>query len=148
MMALLAVIVLPGLALAHTELVTSEPAAGSTVPTGLNRIILAFTEPPAAGSAITLYTGVFEAVPGVNSYVANGQLWADLDPALAPGTYTVQWSAVSADGHTVEGSFQFAVADKPVAFPWPALLCVVVILILIGSLPFFLARYVRARPAV
>ena len=131
---------------AHAELVTSEPAAGSTVPTGLNRIILAFNEPPEPGSAIELYRGVFQAVPGVNSYVANGQLWADIDPPLTEDNYTVQWTAVSADGHTVSGSFQFGVGpaeDEPVAFPWGAVLVIVVVLVVLGAFPFFLARYIQ-----
>lgn len=138
-----ALLALPGLALAHTELVTSDPPAGSTVAPGLNRLVLAFTEPPEQGSTITLYTGVFELVPGVTSYVANGQLWADLSPGLAAGTYTVQWAAVSLDGHSVEGSYQFAVAAPP-PFPWAAILVVVVVLIIIGAFPFFLVRGRRA----
>ncbi|MCC7359152.1 MAG: copper resistance protein CopC [Anaerolineales bacterium] len=140
----LALLALPGLALAHAELTASEPAAGSTVPAGLSRIVLAFTEPPALGSTIALYTGDFEAVPGVDSYVANGQLWADLDPPLPAGTYSVQWSALSTDGHSVQGSFEFAVADEASApFPWPAFVCVLVVLILVGSLPFLFARLHR-----
>jgi len=74
--------------------------------------------------------------------VANGQLWADLNPGLAAGTYTVQWSAVSLDGHTIEGSYQFAVAPPP-PFPWAALVIVVVVLIVLGAFPFFLARIRR-----
>jgi methionine-rich copper-binding protein CopC len=144
---LAALLALPGLALAHAELTASEPAAGSTVPTGLSRLILAFSEPPGPGSAIQLTTGTFEGVSGVNSYVANGQLWADVDPPLQPGTYTVQWSVVSVDGHTVTGSYQFAVADAPVAFPWTALLCLLILLAVVGSLPFLFARLQR-RAAV
>jgi methionine-rich copper-binding protein CopC len=138
---------LPGLAQAHAELVTSEPASGSTVSAGLSRLVLSFSEPPAAGSSITLYTGVFQAVPGVNSYVANGQLWADVDPPLGPGTYTVQWSAVSPDGHTVEASYQFAVAAAA-SFPWAAILVVVVVLIVVGAFPFFLVRGRRSGGAL
>ena len=145
LLVLAALLALPSLALAHAELTASEPAAGSTVPVGLGRLILAFTDPPGPGSAIALYTGTFEGVSGVNSYVANGQLWADVDPPLAAGTYTVQWSVVSVDGHTVQGSYQFAVADAPVPFPWPALLCVGVVIIVVGALPFFFARLLR-RP--
>jgi methionine-rich copper-binding protein CopC len=32
-------------------------------------------------------------------------------PALAPGSYTVQWTAVAADdGHVTKGTFKFSIA--------------------------------------
>src|SRR5690349_18715651 len=90
LLALTAVLSLTASVYAHAELVASEPEAGSTVAAGLNRLILAFNEAPAPGSRVTIFHGTFEEVPGVNSYVANGQLWADVDPPLEAGTYTVQ----------------------------------------------------------
>jgi len=34
-------------------------------------------------------------------------------PALAPGSYTVQWSAMAAgDGHVTKGSFAFSIAGQ------------------------------------
>jgi hypothetical protein len=66
-----------------------------------------------------LYAGAFERVPGVEPVIDNTRLVAALPAALAPGTYTVQWSAVGDDGHTTEGSYGFAVmAPRPAL--WPA----------------------------
>ncbi len=31
-------------------------------------------------------------------------------PPLQPGTYTLQWTAISADGHSATGSFSFSVS--------------------------------------
>jgi len=145
--ALAALLALRGLALAHAELVASEPVAGSTVPPGLARLILVFNEAPAPGSTIALYTGAFQPVAGVTSYVANGQLWADVLPALAAGGYTVQWTAISADGHSMTGSFQFAVAPAaPLAFPWVVVAGLLLGVVTVGAAFFVLMRGRRHRP--
>ncbi|MGH2524130.1 MAG: copper resistance protein CopC, partial [Anaerolineales bacterium] len=39
-------------------------------------------------------------------------LRAALPAPLAPSTYTVQWKAVTGDGHSVEGSYQFGVSES------------------------------------
>jgi methionine-rich copper-binding protein CopC len=94
---------------AHAELVSSEPAPGATVPAGLSLLTLTFSEPIAEGSQVTLFAEQFQAVAGVTSAVDGTVLRASLAAGLDAGLYTVQWRAVSVDGHPVEGSYQFAV---------------------------------------
>jgi methionine-rich copper-binding protein CopC len=95
--------------LAHTELVRAEPAPGSTAPAGLREVVLEFNEPLGAGSTLTIFGGTFAPVAGVETGVADQVLTARLAQALAPGTYTVEWRVIGADGHPVQGSYQFAV---------------------------------------
>ena len=95
---------------AHADLIASEPAAGSTVPGSPNTIRLSFSQPLQGTSTIQLFTGQFQPVTGLTTSVAGSELQALVGQRLEPATYTVQWSAATDDGHTTEGSFQFAVA--------------------------------------
>jgi methionine-rich copper-binding protein CopC len=103
-------------AAAHADLISSEPAAGSTVSSSPGTIRLSFSQPLESTSTIQLFTGQFQPVTGLTTSVAGSQMQAIVGRTLAPATYTVQWSAVTDDGHTTEGSFQFAVAAaSPIA---------------------------------
>jgi len=117
-----AVLLTTGVAFAHTELASAEPAPGSTVAGPISRLTLNFSEPIDSGSGVQIFAGAFEAVGGVSTTTARNTLTVRLDPPLALGTYTVQWLAVGADGHPVSGSYQFAVstASRPTRL-WPLL---------------------------
>ena len=97
-------------AAAHADLIASEPAAGSTVLGSPGTIRLSFSQPLDGASTVQLFTGQFQPVTGLTTSVAGSELQALVGQPLAPATYTVQWTAVSQDGHSTEGSFQFAVA--------------------------------------
>jgi methionine-rich copper-binding protein CopC len=97
-------------AAAHADLISSEPAAGSTVAGSPATIRLSFSQPLQSTSTMQLFLGQFQSVAGLNTVVAGSEMQATLGRPLAPATYTVQWSAASDDGHTTEGSYQFAVA--------------------------------------
>jgi methionine-rich copper-binding protein CopC len=97
-------------ATAHADLIASEPAAGSTVAGSPGTIRLSFSQPLESASSLQLFTGQFQPVTGLTTSVAGSELQAVVGKALAPATYTVQWSAATEDGHITEGSFQFAVA--------------------------------------
>ncbi len=106
---LLAALVVAGAA-AHADLIGSEPAAGSTVAASPGTVRLSFSQPLASASTVQLFTGQFQPVTGLTTSVAGSELQALVGRPLAPATYTVQWTAVTEDGHSTEGSFQFAVA--------------------------------------
>ncbi len=102
---------------AHAELVSAYPAPGATLDATPPEIRLTFSERIGPGSRIQLFGPQFRLVPGVQSGLdpaAPEQLRA-FPPQLAPDTYTVQWTAVSADGHEVSGSYAFAVAPPGAA---------------------------------
>ncbi len=100
---------------AHSQLVTSIPAAGEVVPTAPASIRLVFSEAiESAYSKIdvldplgkTLAAGIGAPDPS-DPY----SLVAPLPP-LAAGIYTVEWRALSAaDGHKTSGFFTFGVGD-------------------------------------
>ena len=99
------------LPLPHATLLSSEPAAGARVGTSPSRVRLVFSEPVEA------------AMSGATLSSANGsrvELAIAVDPhdvhalvapvaALQPGAYSVRWRVVSADGHRVDGSFEFTI---------------------------------------
>lgn len=97
-------------AAAHADLIASEPAAGSTVAGSPGTIRLSFSQPLESASTVQLFTGQFQPVTGLTTSVAGSELQAVVGKTLAPATYTVQWMAATDDGHTTEGSYQFAVA--------------------------------------
>jgi methionine-rich copper-binding protein CopC len=109
---LLAMVIAPGLALAHAEVVTSTPAEGSTVAAGLTQINITFSEDISPDqSAAQLFKGGTQ-MSGVTAAVdrAERTKMAITTPALDVGQYQVKWQAVTEDdnGHT-NGTINFTV---------------------------------------
>ena len=118
-LACLAVLALPALALGHDELVGSDPADGATLPTTPYTLTATFDEElAAAGSSILVQNSagtIFAA--GTVSTADDKVMTAEL-PHLPPGEYVVRWTAVTVDDQAVEhGSFTFAIADASTAQP-------------------------------
>jgi methionine-rich copper-binding protein CopC len=111
---LLALITFP--ALAHASLVSASPAPGSTIAASLDTARLHFDEALEEGSTLAIFGENFQALEGIQISLAGQDLLAKLPAPLAAGTYTLQWTAVSDDGHTSQGSYQFGVrvASDPV----------------------------------
>jgi methionine-rich copper-binding protein CopC len=104
-------VTMPGIALGHAELVSSDPPAGGTLTRTPYTLTATFDdELTPDGSSI-----VVEDASGAQ--VARGTVSADDPhvqtaelPALPNGAYTVRWTAVSADDAAVErGSYSFNV---------------------------------------
>jgi methionine-rich copper-binding protein CopC len=100
---------------AHSQLVTSDPAAGDVVPTAPFQIRLVFSEPisPKATSLDLLDPSgrTLISFAGTPDPADPYTLVAPL-PALSDGIYTVNWRALSAaDGHATTGSFTFGVGN-------------------------------------
>lgn len=103
----------PALALpaqAHEQLVSSVPAEGEVLSELPPQIVLEFTNAlldatPAVLIRDAADTTVYEATPTVSDRVATAPF-----PALSDGTYHLNWSVVSADGHRIEGSVSFELA--------------------------------------
>ncbi len=102
-----------GQARAHSDLVSSEPAAGAVLETAPSRIVLTFVEQvDPTTSTVSLFdpqarpvaVGPVAAAPG-----SDARLVVDLTVPLGEGTHTVTWSVSSADAHPVGGRFQFSV---------------------------------------
>ena len=102
----------PAPAPAHSLLLESTPAAGSTVAAAPSTLSLRFNNRlEKLLSRLRLSTERGEpvrlATPAADG--AADRLSTPL-PALAPGAYRVEWQVLSADGHAVSGRFTFRVA--------------------------------------
>jgi copper resistance protein C len=107
---------------AHDALASTSPTDGQTITTNPGKVSITLTNPPTAG------------IPGSNvltvtapdgHVVSNGEVTvegatlstaADVDH---DGKHTVEWRAVSADGHPIEGTFSFTYTPDAVASAAP-----------------------------
>lgn len=109
---LLAALVAPA-AWAHAVLKAATPASGAAVPAGVHELRLTFNEPLEAGFCkIQVTDGGAKAVAVKAVKAVDGDptsLVVPLEAAVAPGTYTVRWSAMGHDGHRTKGDYKFTV---------------------------------------
>jgi methionine-rich copper-binding protein CopC len=107
-------LILAGTALGHAELVSAEPADGSTVEGPSVSVVLTYDEPLAEGSAATLRgpSGpevILSIDPADPTRITSGP-----DPlTVEPGAYAIQWTSVGADGDIERGTVQFTVTAPP-----------------------------------
>jgi len=99
-------------ALAHTRFLMSEPAPDNTLATPPRTVQLWFSHPVEADFSR------IEVTDSGGKRVDNKDVARDADdakvlrvtlPTLSSGKYQVNWTAVSADGHRVKGTFSFSV---------------------------------------
>ncbi|QGP81068.1 copper homeostasis periplasmic binding protein CopC [Sphingobium sp. CAP-1] len=108
---------LPGMASAHSKLLSSTPAANATVakPTKLS---LTFSETflaPLSGAELTM-TGMpgmanHDPMPikGFKTAVDGKTMTLTFPRALPAGSYDLKWHIVGADQHKMEGGYSFTV---------------------------------------
>ena len=101
---------------AHSDELKTTPEQGSTVEAGRIPIILTFGEELLVGDESISHEVVVtnEAGEILPALCASAEGF-DLSTAAAldqPGTYTVTWRTVSADGHPVSGSFDFKLVNS------------------------------------
>jgi copper transport protein len=100
------------IALAHAELLGSEPAASSVLAASPKQIVLYFSESiePVFESIRVLDSTGHEIVDGdAHRDPLNHSIVRMTTPVLSSGTYVVVWRVTSADGHPVQGAFPFSV---------------------------------------
>src|SRR6202035_4968750 len=94
---------------AHAFLDHAEPRVGSTVQTAPRELSLSFTEElEPAFSTVEVRDANGARVDQGKARVIASVMRVGLKP-LPPGTYMVQWHALSVDTHKTEGSFSFHV---------------------------------------
>lgn len=103
---------LGSVAVAHTDMVQSEPAKGETVSAGLEKISLTFAQPVRVTVVKVTRVGQATEIPhtSTNQPAFDANYTLALEP-LAPGRYRVDWTAVAQDGHVMTAQFEFSVAD-------------------------------------
>jgi copper transport protein len=99
-------------ALAHAELLSSDPAPGAVVDAAPKNITLVFSEPIEISlGAIRVFDGTGAEVSVGPSHHPGGhteQVQVSVG-ALAGGSYVVDWRVVSADSHPVHAAYTFQV---------------------------------------
>ena len=102
----------PITALAHAKLLATSPAAGAQLDVPPKQLTLRFDVEVQLAVLKLSAGGADIPVPFDRSAQAASELSIAL-PSLAPGTYRVQWSALTADdGHVVKGTFSFVVTAR------------------------------------
>lgn len=96
-------------ALAHTRLISSEPAAGAVLQASPKRIVLQFSAPPEKGYTEMAWSKEgFEDWQSLQTTQEGNRVQAAL-PGLSPGRYKIRWSVLSRDGHRQRGVLQFQI---------------------------------------
>jgi methionine-rich copper-binding protein CopC len=103
------------LAMAHNELLGTDPSDGAQLATTPVRVILTFDLPAQHGFSTVVVTGPdghqWQAGPATEQGTV---VMAPIRPLGPAGKYTVAWRIVSADGHPVHGTFQFTLTTPGV----------------------------------
>lgn len=104
-------------AAAHDQLLSTDPADGSTLDAAPTAVTLVFSEDVLDISTTVVVAGPAGDVP-VQVVVDGSTVTATLTGDQPDGAYTVTWRIVSSDGHPVQGAFGYALA-APVPAPTP-----------------------------
>ncbi|MFJ8203675.1 copper resistance CopC family protein [Micromonospora chalcea] len=111
-------------AAAHNSLQEATPARDARLTTAPTQVTLRFLQRlNPAFTTITLRDATDRQVPASAPAVDGATGTVTIEEPLANGTYTVAYRVVSRDGHPVQGSYRFTVADPaapPAAAPSPA----------------------------
>lgn len=97
---------------AHATLVKAFPAAGDVITRPLDEIRLTFNEPIQDGSTFVIFDTAFNVIE-MGVYLDTGsdntELVSEFPPFTSSGSYTLQWLAISQDGHPIEGTYSFTI---------------------------------------
>ena len=104
-------------ALAHAKLVQSQPKANETLTVVPRTVELWFSEPLEPGlNTIEVLDQTGKRVDQGEVVLAEDNEKAFVNLAeLPPGVYTARWKTLSADQHTIRGTFRFTVTESAVA---------------------------------
>ena len=93
---------------AHTDLVSTSPAADSDVNASQETISLTFAEPPLVdGAAIVVMNSSGDILDSPAPALDGASLYIPWPADLTPGKVTVQWRATADDGHVLSDEFVF-----------------------------------------
>lgn len=106
----------PAAVAGHSELDTSTPANGASVPAPFDGpIVLHFSAILAAGSKASLLDPAGTTIAAARVDGPGATMTFTLDAALAAGDYQVKWTTVAVDTDVARGTIEFTVA--PTASP-------------------------------
>ena len=119
-LAILASLVFCSPALAHAGIVSASPEYDETVPRPPEQVRITFNERVTAEfSPLEVYDESGARVDRDDARTDPEDptvLVAGLEPGLPAGDYTVEWRATSADGHPINGEYEFAARELAAGF--------------------------------
>ena len=102
-------------AFAHAHLVRATPAVGATVSTPPSEVTLRFSEKlESAFSSVVVRDQSGKQVDKGDATLDKGDrtlMRVLLQQPMTPGVYKVEWKAMSADTHKIDGNFTFKVGE-------------------------------------
>ena len=102
--------------LPHIVLDSSVPEDGSVNGEPVREIRLFFSGAPLMrGASVRVITSARQLVrtgPPAADPDDPKQVFVQIDPALAPGAYRVQWRCIADDGHVMRGDFAFEISAE------------------------------------
>ena len=98
------------LALAHNQLLKTDPAAKAVLKVAPARVQFWFEEKPDMTVTKIAVKGPSGVIETTVHTVSEKVLAADFKTKLAPGEYTVTWQTAGDDSHISKGEFTFTVA--------------------------------------
>lgn len=118
-------LLIPGIASAHSNLLRTDPLSRSILGKSPDRIVIWFTAPLEPGfSEIKVFDKQGNRVDNGDSKVGSpdSTVLSATVPPLPVGTYIVAWKNTSIiDGHSVRGSFVFAIGEAPSPISLPGI---------------------------
>ena len=119
LLASLALVMVPGLVLAHAELQTATPADKSTVTAPVAEVSGIYSEAmkPAGSSMIVKDASGATVAQGTVDPADTTRMVAKPSTPLGNGSYTVDWTSVALDEHVERGTWTFTVAVAPTPSP-------------------------------
>lgn len=113
------VLIPTSIALAHTDIVSTSPAANADVNVSQESISITFSEPPLIdGAAIVVMNEAGDTLDSPAPTLAGATLSIPWPTDLTPGEVLVTWRATADDGHVLSNEFSFkytAAAESGVA---------------------------------
>ncbi|CAM4132898.1 copper resistance protein CopC [Paenibacillus alkaliterrae] len=109
----------PGAAMAHSTLESAVPAQDATINASPERIELTFNTKIEKLSNFKLLNAAGKELDTEKAIVDGATMSGAVPATLANGDYTVKWTIIGADGHSVEGNYSFTV-DAPVETAEPS----------------------------
>ncbi|TGS19364.1 copper resistance protein CopC [Mesorhizobium sp. M2E.F.Ca.ET.209.01.1.1] len=111
---LIAVLILPGRALAHAALVATDPADGAVLAQSPAQFSLTFSE-PVSPLVLTLVRPDGSRLALTSFRLNDRTVEIDNPEVLKSGTHVLSWRVVSVDGHPVGGSALFSIGAPSAA---------------------------------
>lgn len=110
----------PAAAMAHSKLESAIPAQEATVEASPEQITMVFNTKIEKLSNFKLFNEAGEQIETAKAEVNGDTMMGKVTSPLENGAYTVKWTIIGADGHSVEGEYGFKVDAAIEASPSPS----------------------------